>query len=233
RLSEEIKTLKTKIDDEEAARLLKAAEETADTDLVTFATTRRRKMLDEIDALDPDAPDYRDQVANVQAQADRDIVKKSQTVVAAPPAPASASAASPPAGGDATAASPTIPVDTEKVISYVKEKISAPDIGLDKDDEFFWLMTQQAPDKDQTGNALPLDEQIRWAADQTINYRSRILGHDRTRQLDDAARTAEGNRKRDMPLGRHATDNPPAKEADNKPVSLADAVDSAKNMRRL
>lgn len=224
RLAEENKALKTKIDAEETDRLRKTAEETADYDLVTFATTRRRTMLDEIDALDPDVPDYRDQVAGIQAKADRDIFKQSKTVIAAPPAPARP---------QPQPAANTKPVDTEQVISYVKDKITSVDIGLDKDDELFWLMTQQTPDKDQSGNTLTLDQQIQWAADQTINYRSRILGRDRNQQLDDTTRTAETNRRRDMPLGRHAADAPTTGKGDDKPVSLADAVDSAKNMRRL
>jgi hypothetical protein len=97
-LREKINGLETKEAERAAADAKAAAEAAGDQDFLDFATQRRGQALDEIDALDPDAPDYRNQVSAAYARADRDIFKKSQQPFqpAAAPSPGARETPAPP-----------------------------------------------------------------------------------------------------------------------------------------
>jgi len=205
-------------------------EEKATQDFETFATERRTKLLDEIDALDPDSADYRKQVASAQARTDRDILQASMkyaSIASLPTTPAitPAPAAPAPSGNEPS---------TDQITAYVREAITAPEIGLAADDILFWNYAAQAPDKDVNGKSIPLDEQIRWAVEQTQSYHAKINPNDKSKEISDAAKTAAANSRREMPIGRASSGAPPPSAGDeNTPVSLNDAIDSANNLRRL
>lgn len=195
-----------------------------------FATERRTKLLDEIDALDPDAKDYRSKVAAAQARADRDILTAGQKVAAA----AHISVEAPPVKKDppATETKPTYTAD--QVTDYTRKVISDTKIGLEPDDVLFWNYAGKAPAKDEQGNALTLDQQIDWAVAQTKQYHSKINPQDPKQEIADAAKTAAANQRNEMPLGRASSGAPAKTDPDNdKPFSLGDAVEAANDQRRL
>lgn len=201
----------------------------AATEFENYAAERRAKLLTEIDALDPDADDYRVQVATLQAKCDKDIFLAGQKITAAPTTPA----AGMPAAGDPPAPAPT----AEEIITYVREKITSPEIGLAADDKYFWLMCSHAPDKDAQGNKITLDEQIMWAAEQTKQYHAQIAPNPSggARPAPDPAQiAAQVNASQPLSRGAHPPATPPnqAPERD-KPMSLSDAIDEANNLRRL
>ena len=215
----------------EASEAVKAAEATNDQAFLTFASKRRAQSLDEIDALDPDKPEYRQEVAAAYARADLDIAKKTRTAAApadpAPPATEVPDTHQPPS------ASPS--PEKMRLFQTVEDFISAPEIGLEKNDLLFWTYANQAPDKDDKGQPIPFRDQVQWAVDQRNQYISRVTQGNKTRIADEANRRAEAHQLQEMPLARAASTAPAASSgvADDKPVSLADAVDSAKELRRL
>jgi len=235
RVTQHNKELTGKLTAQEQAEKQKQAEETVSAKFETFATERRTKLLDEIDALDPDAPDYRTQVAKAQARADKAILlagRSFNTSAAQPATPVEAVAAANP---DREAAAPDASVpDKEKVRNYVREKIAAPEIGgLDPDDTLFWMYASHAPVQDADGKNLSLDDQIQWAVEQTKTYHSKIIPRDPKQDIDTAVQNANANQRIDMPLGRASSGAPPADPGKSAPVSLSDAIDEANNRRRL
>jgi hypothetical protein len=232
RVSQKNKELTGILTTQQQAEQQQKVEESATQSFEAFAIDRRTKLLDEIDALDPDAPDYRKQVASAQARTDRDILQASMkyasiaglpTTPATTPAPAAPTPA--PSGNEPS---------TEQITAYVREAITAPEIGLAADDILFWNYAAQAPDKDVNGKSIPLDEQIRWAVEQTQSYHAKINPNDKTKEISAAASTAAANSRKEMPLGRASSGAPPPSTGDdNTPVSLNDAIDSANNLRRL
>ncbi len=80
-----------------------------------------------------------------------------------------------------------------------------------------------------------MDDQIRWAVEQTKQYASRILERNQSRIAADANRRAEERTNQEMPLGRAGATGPgnQVQQAEDKPVSLSDAIDYATNLRRL
>lgn len=186
-----------------------------------YATQRHMQALMEIDELDPDDPDYKKKVAACWARSQRDIRKWQ-------------------------------PRDTERV----EEKQETTDIGsvphedtlariraytnefivkegLAENDPLFWHYAAQAPVLDEQGRELPLDAQIRWAIAQTRNYHAAILAEQRRRWEAEASARGRETAQREIPLGRSAAEKPPGETEPARPISLAEALDSALEQRRL
>jgi len=183
------------------------------------------------DALDPDDKDYRTKVAQAQARTDKDILTAGQKIAVA----ATITEAPLPPVKPAAATSADDQNRTGSVVEYTKKIIAAPEIGLDPDDVLFWIFAGQAPDRNAAGKNIPLDEQIKWAVDQTKQYHSKITPPiDKKKEIADAAVVAANNQQAEMPLSRTTARVPVTDDAENnKPLSLSDAIDSANDLRRL
>jgi hypothetical protein len=225
--SQKLAELEAKINAERETHERAEAQNLAATEFETFAAERRATLLNEIDALDPDAEDYRVQVAKLQAKCDRDILLASQKVVT--PAPRAA-AASPNAAAD-TPAAPT----REEIIAYVRQKITTPEIGLAPDDRYFWMMCSQAPEAKPDGTKATLDDQIAWAAEQTKQYHAQIMPNPpgAPPAPDPAQIAAQVNALQPLSRGGAppAPNNQPTER--DKPMSLSEAIEEANNLRRL
>lgn len=231
RVTTELKETKGKLTAQELAEKQSKVVEAATLEFEKFATDRRTKLLDEIDALDPDDKDYRTKVAQAQARTDKDILTAGQKIAVA----ATITEAPLPPVKPAAATSADDQNRTGSVVEYTKKIIAAPEIGLDPDDVLFWIFAGQAPDRNAAGKNIPLDEQIKWAVDQTKQYHSKITPPiDKKKEIADAAVVAANNQQAEMPLSRTTARVPVTDDAENnKPLSLSDAIDSANDLRRL
>lgn len=233
RVNQQNKELTGKLTAKEQSDQQKLDIETATQEFETFATDLRTKLLNEIDALDPDDKDYRTKVAAAQARADRILATAGQKLTAAAKTPTTPAPAAPAPNAEKQTdnAKPT----AEQITAYVREKIVTPENGLDKDDVLFWTYAAQAPVKNEAGKDMTLDEQIQWSVEQTKQYHSAITPPiDKSKIIADAAKIAAANQKREMPLGGGGNAAPARTEGDdNIQVSLSDAVDAANNLRRL
>lgn len=237
-MAEEKKSLMSQLSEKAEADARAAAEEAGNQEFLEFATQRRAQVLKEIEAMDPDKPEYSDEVAAAYARADLDIFRKSQafseTFSAAPPAPQNP-AADNDTNSQHQAAPSDLPTDATQIRDYVNTFISSEEIGLEKDDPLFWTYASQAPEKDESGQPLPLESQIQWAVEQTRLYSSRVLQRNQAAVADSAQRRAEAHSRQEMPLGRAGATAPGVRTqpAADAPVSLSDAVEAAKELRRL
>ncbi len=210
---------------------LRAEAAAARATVIDYAATRRAQALEEIDGLDPEDKEYRKKAATLLSQADIDIYERYQTQGRTAPA---ATPAQETERNAAAAEAP--PVDTAKVTKYVQEKLVAE--GYEANDSLFWSYAGHAPQKDEKGMPTLLDDQIQWAMSQTKQYHESIRAKLKT---EEEARVTEGVRKKqaaDLPLGRGTSGagtsaGKGATAQDDKPVSLADAVDFAQDRRRL
>lgn len=201
--------------------------EAADLSFTDFAAERREAAMAEIDELDLDAPDYKKKVAQAWARADRDIFNFRQEQ------PAGGAAETPAPTGTETPAAGTPPgaaAGVEEVRAYAKETIVK--AGFDAEDPLFWIFASRAPAVKETGESIPLDEQIQWAIDQTKTYQARIMGDEQTRREAAAAEAGRAVQHRELTMGKGGG-GPPAggSSAEESPVSLDAAIRSAQ--RRL
>ena len=227
RLEEDLKQERTAREAEKKARedaveKQKKFEE-AEAGLVDYATERHEQALEEIEELDPDDAAYQKKVARSWAEKDRDIrrYEREHGLMDVAVAPAAAAKTETPSGtGESTVSDQW---------EYVGTKAKEAGIDFNKDD-FFKLVCGTAPTKDEKGAPMTYDEQIDWAITKTKNYHSTLIASKTTEVVD---LKAEGHQRREAPMGRSTSDVlSPAKEP-GKPVSLDDAVESAKEERRL
>lgn len=212
-----------------------------DEEFLDFATQRHLQALADIDALDPDAPDYRKQVAACWAKSQRDIRRwqgagaPSGTERQAPGEPETTRGAQPQAQTGQAPGAAGLPPDGDdgvaRVRAYANEFIVRE--GLPENDPLFWVFAANAPTNDDKGQPLPLDDQIRWAMGQTRNYHASILAANRQHQETEAAARAREAAERSMPLGRSGAAPPAPSGEPERPLSLSDALDSAMEQRRL
>lgn len=197
---------------------------------------RRSKMLDDIDALDPEMPNYKTEVAKLQAKADREIIEEGQKRFSKPssaPQPPQEEAPVPPAAPDQPV--PPDP-DNDKVREYAVSVITKPEIGLKADDPLFWTYASQAPTHDDQGKQLSIDEQIVWAVEQRNKTLTPYLPKkDPQKEIEDAAAAAGAHQAAEQPLGRGGSQRtvPDNSGGADQKFSLADAIDSGLERRRL
>ncbi|MCX5818445.1 MAG: hypothetical protein NT047_00805 [Deltaproteobacteria bacterium] len=210
---------------------IKADKDVAKAKIVDFATERKAQALTAIDELDPEDPEYRKNAAKILSTADIDIFDHYREH--GTKAPATAAEEKPVRGKPAG----DTPADdqVDEVYRYTQGKIT--DEGLEPTDPLFWTFAREAPVTDAKGERTPLDTQIAWAVSQTKLYHEKIQA--KTKEADEAAskRRVLQKQEQDIPLGRTTMgggETPAGKTAEtDKSVSLADAVESALEQRRL
>jgi hypothetical protein len=229
-LSEKNKALELEAQNLRTAEARKKEEATATANFTEFSTNRNFQALEEIDKLDPDQPDYKKNVAAAWARAHVDI----RNYVPAAPAPV---IAAPAPVITAEVAAPVIKQeDMNAIRNYTRTVISKPENGgFQPDDILFWSIASHAPSKDDKGEPIALDDQIKWALDQTNKYLSaKGKGMSEAERVAAANKIATERAKTEMPLGRSGAERAAAvNNEEDKPLSLSDAVTQSLEMRRL
>ena len=220
RLEQEMKKLQSELDTLKTAQAREEKLAEIDQKVEEYAVERHKESLTEIDALDPDDKEYQDKVAIIWAKKDRDIRKFEREHSTDLPVPE-------PAKKEEKEEDPE--KDALKLV-----KTTAKDNEIDPDDPLFMAFCSQAPIENEDGTHIPFKEQIEWAVQKTKNYLARHEKRYQDQQKEDAEKASKEHQKKEMPLGRSATDIEVEKKEDKlKPVSLDDAIESAANERRL
>jgi len=228
-----LKTLEQQIEEDKRRRRDAIATEDSDRQYMEFATERNAKALGEINDLDPEDPEYQKKAAACWARAHLDIRRFQPK---APEIPEDLQGL--PAATETTPPEPP----AEAAVStrrFVETVLEGSKIGISKDDPLFWAYAEQSPSVDKAGKPLPLKDQIWWAVQKTLDYRRRSAGPasggtppgpppGRTFAPSPAGPAAGG-----QPMGRSGAFRPAASQPQASPVSLADAVKNALEMRRL
>lgn len=202
---------KKELEDKLAAGTAAADKVALDEAFIATAKAVNKQALEAIDGLDPDAADYRDQVAEIWARANQQVAGI-QTAPAAPAqptaAPASESAPAPVGNegrdGEAEKAARAQMADACKAAN------------LDANDRVFISFAQEAP------VGLPFEQQLEWAITET----KKIKDAERSRLLQEL----------DTPLGRGGGGLPAGAGGDQTPagpVTLDAAINSANQSRVL
>lgn len=235
-LSEKSKALEKENTDLRDAEARKKETQAANQAFEEFSTGRNLQALEEIDKLDPDDADYKRKVAGAWARAHADIRNYAPEAPAAAVAAAKVDAA---AAADTTARQPTGEIkqeDVDAIRNYTRSFISKPENGgLEPDDILFWSIASHAPQANDKGEPIPLDNQIKWALDQTNKYLSRKSKGMSEEERIAAANAASAERARsELPLGRSGAERSAAVRDENEqPLSLSDAVTASLEARRL
>jgi hypothetical protein len=228
-----------------------AAVEAEDQQFTTFATERNKQALEEINALEPDDPDYTAKAAGCWTRANLAIRRwkpaasagaaaSAETTPRADGLAALGSSGKPAVGdraGEAPAADATF--TTKEFIEGVLEQAA---LGIPKDDPLFWSFAEQSPSVNEDGTQKEMKDQIWWAVERTLNYRRSIANPDapaatanppvaEATGLPPASPAATPPA---VPMGRSGAFRPSGGSEPLKgPVSLAETLDSVMEMRRL
>ena len=239
KVEQRLKTLEQGIEEEKRKKRDAITTEAADRQYMEFATGRNEQALNEINDLDPDDPEYQQKAAACWARAHLDIRRFQPK---APELPEDLQGL--PAGPAAAPGTPSPEPSSDATITtrkFVETVLEGSKIGIAKDDPLFWAYAEQSPSADAAGKPLPLKDQIWWAVQKTLDYRRRSAGTasggtppgppGRTFAPSPAgpAPAAPGG----QPMGRSGAFRPTASPQPASPVSLADAVIHALEMRRL
>ena len=190
-------------------------QEEPSTETVTdFVKRRRRETLDEIEALDPDDENHKAKVAEIQAKADEDILKRFQ-----------ADQAEERKRQDAEKS------ETQKVIDQAETAMKEAGLNALPDSEdsiLFWALTDMAP-KRQDGRPLSLEDQIQWTINKTLTYKNQALDSYKAEQARQRAEQAQ----EEQPLGR-GSGGPPEKKGKPeivKPDTLGSVIEQVAESR--
>jgi len=188
------------------------AVETAD----QFTLRRRRKALDEIEALDPDDEGHKDKVAEIQARADREILKYHQEEIA-----------------NLEAQKKEESKGVQTVIDQAQKAMREAGLNPETDSPdsaFFWTLAQLLRKRGDL--PVSIDDQIAMCINEVKKYKNEALENYRT---EEAKRRAE-ERQEDQPLGR-GQGGPPKKDEGKpeaaKPVTLGGVLDAVVESRRI
>ena len=227
RLEAELKSQGEEMTSLKDAEAKKAQDMKFEKDARAFAKDCNLEALKKIDALDPDAADYQDQVAEIQADTYRDISRYERDKITEEPKKK-------PGGDD------TKPTHDDDALQTAKTHIRdvAKEHKIDPDDEYFAMVCNTAPTKDEKGTPMDFDAQIMWAINKTENYRTSVPGGDATaseqERKDAAAKKATTAQEANLTLG-HGSADTPSKEGDKiaAPISISDVLEDVRNERRL
>jgi len=212
----EIKKLRDQIEQSEEEEKRKVDAEKVEGDIEEFAIETHEKALTAIDELDPDADEYKKEVATIWSKKDRDIRRFEREHAVEMP-----SVATPSAGAEKETPEEK---ELQEARDHVKEV--AKEAGLDPEDEFFKVKCSEAPKKDDQGKPMKFDEQLTWAINETKKYHSQI-------KAPAADEKSKKKQEEELAMGRAGAGKVEEKKEEEKTVSLDDAVESAKDDSRL
>lgn len=224
----------------------KAAAEAEDQQFTTFATERNKQALEEINALEPDDPDYTAKAAGCWTRANLAIRRWKPQDQEDSPAHADGLPVSKPTREDPKPDQESEKTQVDATFTtkeFVEGVLENAALGIPKDDPLFWSFAEQSPSVNEDGTPKDMKDQIWWAVERTLNYRRS--------SASDAAPAAPVNTP-DAPapgsppaspehpapvvpiMGRSGAFRPSSGgDAVRGPVSLAETLDSVMEMRRL
>ena len=195
-----------------------------------FATQQFEEVNRQLDALNPDDPEYSKKSAEIWASAHRSIEEFKPTIDESklpkplsgvvPPAPETGATTAPSEPDVTEAPPPAVEGDT---ITHIQTRINAiieeQNPGFDADDPAFITFCRQPVEADDQGNYPPLDDQIRQAVEKTMAY------HDqqRKRALQDTQQPIPRSGPGQGPGGQQASSE--------KHATFNDIVDKAASSR--
>ena len=198
--------------------------EQADTDYRTFVKDRKKETLKGIDELDSDSDDYDDKVSDLLADEMADIRKFEREH--AEPVQTKAE--------DVGASSDTGGVDDVSQ-AMVRVKTLAAEVDIDPEDLYFKKFCNEAPARDESGKAIPFDDQVKFAINKTKEHYASKGGNTKTDAEKEAEAQALKNQEEDLSLGStggaHTTIKPGSESDKPKIITLNDAVESANTER--
>lgn len=237
RVEQENAELRKKVVELEQADQVKAEMEKAEAEYEEYAANEYEKALTQIDELDADAEDYQKQVARIFAR--RDLAIKNYEREHGIQTESEASSAESEGPSAETTKGPEISDDDDDQTTVKKllefRDAEATRAGIDPTDKHFLLECRNTPSIDEKGKQIPFKDQVQWAIDETKKYHAaqEQAIHNAQRQKNE--RKAQEEQAQHLPMGRSSTPikNESGKEKETKPVSLDDALESAKELRTL
>jgi len=223
---QEAARLRADLTEAQEAEERRKAQEKLDQDLTTFIAEQHEAALTKIDTLDPDAADYRKQVAMAWAEKDAAVKRWERTKGQESGVREQGSGVR---GQESGAVSQT--PDPNAVWAAVEQR--AQSAGIDPSDDYFRMVCAQAPDHATDGTALPFDDQVKWAVDQTLAYHKRQEQRFQERLKADAKKRMDQDQAAALPLGKSPADRSAGKPPAAQVVTLNDALNAALEERRL
>lgn len=217
RLEGELKTQREEMESLKTAEAKKTQTLEFEKDTRAFAKEKNLAALKKIDALDPDAEDYQDQVAEIQADTYRDISRYERDKL-----------------DKGQTGKTQTPTETDIQSAKTRVREVAEENSIDPDDEYFSMVCKTAPIEDEAGKPMDFEEQIIWAINKTKNYQGSFDTGDKEKlKQHQADQRARQNQEANLSLGKATSAVHAKDEKDNKPLSLNDALESAFEERRL
>lgn len=184
-----------------------------------YAAERRKQVLKDIEALNPDDEDHLDKVAEIQAKADQDILDYHRATEQTK-----------------QQAEAKQQDDVQKSVNAAETAMKEAGLKTDPESEdfmLFWSMARIAPDE-QEGLLLTLDQQIAWAINKVKAYKMEALEQHKT---EEARKRAEKKQEEeDQPIGPGSiipvTTKKQKPEAE-KPASLRSVLNTVSEARVL
>ncbi len=219
---QELARLKKEKAEREAAEVAARHKEKADAATLEFSKKRHAEILGQISALDEEDPDYDTKVAGLWAEVNFDVTQYAQN-----PEIEEEVGGTPLVSGDANPPEDTRPEEPggghEDVLLLIDRAVQAAEFD-DGQRQMFMGYASQAPDKDDQGVALNIDQQVAWAVKQTQNYYSGLKA-----KIEQEVKAQLG-----QPMGRGGTGVTPRSKADDaKPLTLDGALEAAEQARTL
>jgi hypothetical protein len=221
--------LRKELEDLKTAKVRQEELEHREQEYVTYAETKYQEALVQIDELDPDADDYNLQVAKIWAKRDGDIRRYEWEK-------GIGTAAQKPKETDAKPKEPgSVPSEEEAKAarSYVAEK--AVEAGINPEDPGWQFLCTQAP-SEIDGRQLSFEEQVDWALEEKRTYDAYRSSAPLSKEEKEAEarKLSEQRQSQELSLGRGASAQKRSEtDAALRPMSLDDAIEAAKEERRL
>ena len=234
RLEQKNKDLQDKLEKIESEEAARAADEELGKTVKERSKELHKVALDTIDSLDPedfeDNAAYQDRIAEVWAEKDSEFIRLMIPQIQTP-GPEETGGSKPKAEGPEETGDSTPNVNE----AWETAKKIAADQGIDSGDNYFLLVSQQAPETDDAGEAMSFEDQVNWAVEETKAYHAKTEDLIRERDKSAAKKKNLEYQQTHEHLGRStATEaGQSAGRPVKKSVSLNDAVIHARESRRL
>lgn len=236
-LKRELEKMQTQIEEMEAADLTRRNKEKLVSDVADYSETRHQELMEGLAALDPEDPKHTERAARLWAAYHRDLKKFEldwQGEAPAPKAekkeqeqddeheqgPAEPSTESMPSTPPPQHAAPPPAVDETEVLNMVHGVVRQ--AGIEPDDPIFSFYASRVNVTDDKGAPIPLGNQIQAAIDQTKKYKADELSKLKQSLTQPMGRGGPGR-----------SANADGKDAGDKPTSMDDALEKAREARRL
>ena len=241
RIRQENARLRADLETARTAEAMRKAQGERDEKLLEFMEDQHEKAQEEIDNLDPEDEGYRKAVARVWARNELAVEAWKRDNPVSVEAPAPSEDGGRPEDGGRTAEDGGRPDGGREPEGQASDgarawgdvESLARNDGIDPSDDYFQMICTYAPDRAKDGHALTFEEQVGWAVQKTKDYHQKQERQFRQRQEKAAREKSEHHQAENLPLGASPATRSAPKPEDVPPVTLDDAIESAKEERRL